>query len=46
MVEKESIPAAMDLIGVYEARLGDSGELLEYSRKGLRRRADVGAAEI
>lgn len=42
MVEKESIPEAMDLLGSYEVILNDEGELLTYERKSLRKRGDTG----
>jgi hypothetical protein len=41
MVEKESIPDGMDILGTYEARLNDKGELLEFGRKRLRKRIDT-----
>lgn len=45
MVEKESIPDGMDILGTYEARLNQKGELLEFSRKKLRKRIDTAEAE-
>lgn len=41
MVELHRIPEAQDVIGVYEVRLNDDGELLEWRRTGLRRRDDT-----
>jgi hypothetical protein len=41
MVEKQSIPDGMDILGTYEARLNDKGELLEFNRKRLRKRIDT-----
>jgi len=41
MVEKKSIPDGMDILATYEARLNDRGELLEFSRKKLRKRIDT-----
>jgi len=41
MIEKESIPDGMDILATYEARLNDKGELLEFSRKKLRKRVDT-----
>jgi hypothetical protein len=42
MVEKKSIPDAMDLLGNYEVILNEDGELISYERKGLRKRSDTG----
>ncbi len=41
MIEKKSIPDGMDILGIYEAWLNDKGELLEFSRKNLRKRIDT-----
>lgn len=41
MVEKRSIPEAMDILGSYEAILDEEGELLSYERKKLRKRGDT-----
>jgi hypothetical protein len=41
MIEKKSIPDGMDILGTYEAWLNDKGELLEFSRKNLRKRIDT-----
>jgi hypothetical protein len=41
MIEKKSIPDGMDILATYEARLNDEGELLEFSRKKLRKRIDT-----
>ena len=41
MIEKKSIPDGMDILATYEARLNDKGELLEFSRKKLRKRIDT-----
>ena len=41
MVELQRIPEAQDVIGAYEVRLNDDGELLEWRRTGLRRRDDT-----
>ena len=45
MVEKESIPDGMDILGTYEARLNGRGELVEFSRKKLRKRIDTHTEE-
>lgn len=41
MVELQRIPEAQDVIGAYEVRLDDEGEILEWRRTGLRRRNDT-----
>jgi len=41
MVELQRIPEAQDVIGAYDVRLDDEGELLEWRRTGLRRRDDT-----
>lgn len=42
MVEFHRIPDAQDVIGVYEVRLNDDGELLEWRRVGQHKRGDTG----
>lgn len=41
MVELHRIPEAQDLIGTYDVRLAEDGELLEWRRTRLRRRDDT-----
>lgn len=41
MVEKKSIPDSMDVLGVYEVRLNNDGELLNFNRISLRKRGDT-----
>lgn len=43
MVEKKSIPDSMDVLGVYEVRLNNDGELLNFNRVSLRKRGDTTA---
>ena len=45
MIEKKSIPDGMDILGTYESWLNDKGELLEFSRKKLRKRIDTEGQE-
>lgn len=45
MVEKHSIPDQMDILAIYEARLDDAGNLIEFNRKGLRKRIDTELSE-
>lgn len=42
MVEKKSIPDAMDVLGVYEVRVDNDGQLLNFNRISLRKRGDTG----
>lgn len=41
LVEKESIPRGMDVLGIYRARLDGDGHLEGFERVGLRRRGDT-----
>lgn len=41
MLEKKSIPDAMDILGTYEVRLSTEGELLNFNRISLRKRGDT-----
>lgn len=41
LIEKESIPRGMDILGVYRINVDGTGSLLKFERVGLRRRADV-----
>lgn len=41
LVEKRVIPDNMDILATYEAVLDNQGNLLEFSRKGMRRRAET-----
>jgi hypothetical protein len=41
MVEKESIPSGMDLLGTYEVRINGSGEVINFNRIRLRKRIDT-----
>jgi len=42
LVEKKSIPDAMDIFGIYEIALDGTGDLLNFERKAMRRRGDTG----
>jgi len=42
LVEKESIPDSMDILGVYEVELDHDGNVTEFARSGLRQRRDTG----
>ncbi len=41
LVEKESIPSALDILGLYEAIVDEEGNILEFRRKSLRSRSDT-----
>ncbi len=41
MVEKRSIPDGMDLLATYEAKLDEQGNILEFNRKGMRKRMEA-----
>ena len=41
MVEKRSIPDGMDLLATYEVKLDDQGNILEFNRKGMRKRMEA-----
>lgn len=41
ITEKSSIPEAMDILGIYDVRLDDEGNMLDYERKGLKKRSDT-----
>ena len=41
LLEKASIPDAMDLLGTYEVLLDEGGEIVGFERKGMRKRGDA-----
>ena len=41
MVEKHSIPEQMDILARYEVNLDENGNVLEFHRKGLRKRVET-----
>ena len=41
LIEKESIPDGMDILGTYEVRVDQSGSILNYKRTDLRKRVDT-----
>jgi len=45
LVEQHVVPNNMDVLATYEAVLDNHGNFLEFSRKGMRRRADTLAEE-
>ena len=44
VVEKKSMPDSQDILARYELSLDESGDLLNFSRIGMRRRMDAAAA--
>lgn len=41
MIEKHSIPDQMDILARYEVRMDEDGNLLDFKRRGLRKRVDI-----
>jgi hypothetical protein len=41
MVEKKSIPESQDILAHYEVRLDEKGQLIDFNRIKLRKRADT-----
>jgi len=41
MVEKHSIPDQMDILATYEVLLDENGKLLNFERKGMRKRMET-----
>ena len=41
VVEKKSIPEGMDILGNYEVRMDQNGNILNYERTDLRKRIDT-----
>ncbi|MBN1191315.1 MAG: gas vesicle protein [Dehalococcoidales bacterium] len=42
IIERKAIPDTMDILGLYEMRLSNEGDLLSLERKSLRKRGDTG----
>jgi len=41
MIEKHSIPDGMDILGTYEVRVDQNGNIIRYERTDLRKRIDT-----
>ncbi len=41
LLEKNSIPDSMDILGIYDATIDDQGDIVELKRKMTRRRSDT-----
>lgn len=46
VLERKAVPDSQDILGKYELKLDQSGELLGYKRVELRRRSSLGAEEL
>jgi len=46
IIEKISIPDGMDILGVYDVRLDENGNLIGYQRLRTRKRVDTGEEGI
>jgi hypothetical protein len=46
LLEKEGIPDRMDILGIYETRMDTQGNMINYERKGLRKRGDTAGQEV
>ena len=44
VVEKKSLPDSQDILATYELSLDEEGNLLNFTRIGMRRRMDVAAS--
>lgn len=44
VVEKKSLPDSQDILATYELSLDEAGNLLNFSRIGMRRRMDLTAS--
>ena len=42
VLERRAVPNTMDVLGVYEVKVDNWGNIIGYSRKSLRRRSDTG----
>jgi hypothetical protein len=41
VVEKRSLPDSQDILAVYDMTMDEEGNILDFSRVGMRRRGDV-----
>jgi hypothetical protein len=46
VVEKKSLPDSQDILATYELALDEEGNLLNFTRIGMRRRMDVAASAV
>ena len=44
VVEKKSLPDSQDILATYELSLDEEGNLLDFTRIGMRRRMDLAAS--
>ena len=45
LVERNAIPDSMDLLGIYEVIVNDSGDIQTFRRIGMRKRSDAVTSE-
>lgn len=41
LLEKKSIPDSMDILGTYEVKMNEAGDVLDFARTRLRKRGDT-----
>ncbi|MBI1953452.1 MAG: gas vesicle protein [Candidatus Omnitrophica bacterium] len=41
LIEKKSIPDSMDILGTYEVKMDEAGDVLDFARTRLRKRGDT-----
>ena len=46
VVEKKSLPDSQDILATYELALDEEGNLIKFTRIGMRRRMDVSASAV
>lgn len=46
VIEKRSLPSSQDILAIYELGIDEDGAVRDFSRIGMRRRADVAAAAV
>lgn len=42
VLERRAVPNTMDVLGLYEVKVDNWGNIIGYNRKSLRRRSDTG----
>lgn len=45
LIEKHSIPDGMDILATYEIVVDDDGNILEFNRRGMRKRMDTAVTD-
>jgi hypothetical protein len=44
LLEKKSIPDSMDILGTYEVKMDEAGNVIDFARTRLRKRGDTSEA--